>query len=255
MCQWWRNTCMNTRGSTMDKSICKWTHQILLKGFGVCPDFGFKLMPGPHRSWQEHLLAYSQLGHFQFEEGRLMEALEELRRPWAQTKWCEKISSYLISCPSRKGKLLVKMPASRLCCLKKCNGSQSIPLSQWCWKMPSTPHVFAMCGGVWVCQAWNFTTTRALVTPLGPRPFHITKLAMFLLVGSWTLLITLRGLRPTSNTLGKYIGEIDWQAYTVPHGIVLRHTAKGGSRLAQGNKLCLLKLRFLWIFSNARKTK
>ena len=32
--------------------------------------------------WQDRIVAYSQLQHFKFEEGRLVEALDELRRPW-----------------------------------------------------------------------------------------------------------------------------------------------------------------------------
>ena len=37
-------------------------------------------------SSQEHVVAYSQLQHFKFEEGHLMEALEELREPWLKGK-------------------------------------------------------------------------------------------------------------------------------------------------------------------------
>ena len=35
--------------------------------------------------WQDHIVAYSQLQHFKFEEGLLLEALEELRQPWRGT--------------------------------------------------------------------------------------------------------------------------------------------------------------------------
>lgn len=37
-------------------------------------------------SSQERVVEYSQLQHFKFEEGHLMEALEELRQPWLKGK-------------------------------------------------------------------------------------------------------------------------------------------------------------------------
>ena len=64
---------------------CLILFQNFYKHFRQVDKDGKKVVEMEKNHWQDHIVAYSQLQHFKFEEGLLLEALEELRQPWRGT--------------------------------------------------------------------------------------------------------------------------------------------------------------------------